>query len=83
MIRTAFFVFRLYPQDLGTFSDEGENSPFRESELGSREEHPDFGSTGAGLSEKLSDTLVNTPLGVTDPFPLGPYPESSKGGPAG
>ena len=75
MILPAFFVLPLSPQDLGTFGSAHKNSRFRESELGSREEHPDFGSPQAGLSEKLSDSLVNTPLRVTDPFPLGPREE--------
>ena len=56
-----------------------ENSPFRESELGSREEHSDFGSPRTGLAEKLSDSLVNTALGVTDPFPLGPFRKDPNG----
>ena len=60
-----------------------ETSPFRERQLGSREEHSGFGSPESGLGEKLSDSLVNRPLGVTDPFPLGPYPESSNGGTGG
>ena len=75
-----FFVSRLSPQDLGTFGGVDENSRFRESVSGSREEHPSFGSSRTGSGEKLSDSLVNTPLRVTDPFPLGPYPESSNRG---
>ncbi len=49
-----------------------ETSPFRERQLGSREEHSGFGSPESGLGEKLSDSLVNRPLGDTDPFPFGP-----------
>ena len=39
----TFVVYRLSPQDLGTFGGKEENSPFRESGLGFREEHPVFG----------------------------------------
>ena len=76
-ILPAFFVYRLSPQDLGTSAGVAQNSRFRERPKGSREEHPDIGSLWAGWGEKLSDSQVNTPLRVTDPFPLGAFRESS------
>ena len=73
---SAFSRFPPFPQRVASSGPAAENSPVRKRRIGVREEPSRFPSDPDIFPPKLSRSLVNTPLRVNGPFPLGPREES-------
>src|SRR5262249_37185099 len=69
--RSRRFAVSAFPARFATPLPLPPRSPFRERAVGVRGEPSRFLSTPETLPPKLSESPVTTPLGVTNPFPLG------------